>query len=640
MTAPWDAWTQAVAPPVAARSVLDLARTLKAGDGPAGPSGDQPAKPLEIDGHPAISATLRAIATRREVVLAGPVQDGKTYAAVVAPMIHQIAEDRRAVVLAAPRFEDAAAVWTAKVRGTMLASGLAHLLPQEGAGARQGVPDEQLMPTGCRVYLRGMGGANEAQQAAITARTLVVTELDSIALGTRYAKRQAQQEGRRKLALIKRRVLSYRPDERVVIESTVKDDRASLILALWEESTAGRLWHPCPHCGGWHPREWEQVTYDGTDAATAEASARIVCPGCGVLLTDTELSASAARAVDVHRGQRIEGGRVVGPLPTATAWGLRWSSLDSPLPGKSLGLLCAEHRDAVHALRERGDVAPLRQFVRDHLTRPFKPDEHGADELAIRVVAPSGLAARSAASDYDRGVMPFPAGVIAVGVDMQEREAWWASLALDGDRAAFVDWQVEYLCHRHEAPTPAQRIAVLERIRAKAIAGWPDATGRMHPAAALGVDVGGRGWLDSIDAWLRSTQWRAWAMRGDSRPERGDGSGRTRLPGWCETFRRDDGRRLMLADPACKARLVDGLAAPPSSPVAVLVPRGLAADDHLARHLTSEERQDDGKGNVVWVKRSKNDLFDGGTYALALARFAAVRRLAAASTPDPITIGA
>lgn len=631
---PWDAWTRAVAPPRAARSVLDVARTLSVGDGPAA------GKPLEIDGHPAIVATLRAIATRREVVLAGPVQDGKTYAGVVATMVHQIIEDRRAVVLAAPRFEDAAAVYTAKVRGTLLASGLAEVLPQEGAGARQGVPDDQLMGTGCRVYLRGMGGANEAQQAAITARALVVTELDSIALGTRYAKRQAQHEGRRKLALIKRRVLSYRPDERVVVESTVKDDRASLILALWEESTAGRLWHPCPHCGGWHPREWEHVTYDGTDAATAEATARLTCPGCGAQLTALEATAAARLARDVHRGQRIESGRVVGPLPTATAWGLRWSSLDSPLEAKALGLLCAEHRDAVHALRERGDVAPLRQFVRDHLTRPFRPDEHGADDLSVRVVAPSGLAARSASADYDRGTTPFPSGAIGVGIDMQEREAWWLALALDADRVAVVEWGVEYLCHRHEAPTPAQRAAVLDRIRLRAVTGWPDPAGRVHPAAALGVDVGGRGWLDQVDAWLRATQWRAWAMRGDARPERGDGAGRVRLPGWCETFRRDDGRRLMLADPACKARLVDGLAAPPSSPVAVLVPRGLAADDHLARHLTAEERHDDGKGNLVWVKRSKNDLFDAGTYALALARFAAVRATVTAPAPAPITIGA
>jgi phage terminase large subunit GpA-like protein len=633
MTAPatLDPWTLAVAPPRERRSVIELARGLTVGDGP------QAGKPLRVDDHPAVAAILRAIGTRRKVVIAGPVQDGKTYAGVVATLAHQILEDRRAVVLAAPRFEDAAAVWTAKVRGTLIASGRADVLPQEGAGARQGVPDEQILATGCRVYLRGMGGANEAQQAAITARAVVVTEVDSIALGTRYAKRQAQQEGRRKLALIERRVLSFKPDERVVLESTVKDDRASLILTLWEESTGGRMWHECPHCGGWHPREWEHVTYDATDSTAAETSARIACPGCGVQLTAIEATASATRALDVHRGQRIEGGAVVGPMPAASAWGLRYSSLDSPLAGKALGLLCAEHRDALHALRERGDVAPLRQFVRDHLTRQFKPDEHGADELAIRTVAPSGLAARSAASDYDRGVVPF--GTVAVGIDMQEREAWWLALALDGDRVAIVDWAVEYLCHRHEAPTPAQRAAVLDRILAKATAGWPTPDGGRAIAAALGVDVGGRGWLDQVDGWLRVQRWRPWAMRGDPRPERGDGSGRTRLPGWCETFRRDDGRRLMLADPACKARLIDGLAAPPSSPIAVLLPRQVAGDDHLLRHLTSEERIDEGKG-PVWVKRSKNDLFDAGTYALSLARFAAVRRLAAPETPDPITIGA
>lgn len=631
-TAEPDAWTLAVAPPRERRSVVESARTLTVGDGP------QAGKPLRVDDHPAVRAILTAIGTRRKVVVAGPVQDGKTYAGVVAVLVHQILEDKRAVVLAAPRFEDAAAVWTAKVRGTLIASGRADVLPQEGAGARQGVPDEQVLATGCRVYLRGMGGANEAQQAAITARAVVVTEVDSIALGTRYAKRQAQQEGRRKLALIERRVLSFKPDERVVLESTVKDDRASLILTLWEESTAGRMWHECPHCGGWHPREWEQVTYDATDSTTAEATARIACPGCGVLLTPIEATASAARALDVHRGQRIEAGRVVGPMPAASAWGLRYSSLDSPLAGKALGLLCAEHRDAMHALHERGDVALLRQFVRDHLTRPFKPAEHGADELVVRTVAPSGLAARSAAANYTRGTVPF-LGAIGGGIDMQEREAWWAAVVLSGDRAAFIDWNVEYICHRHETPTPAQRAAALDRIYARLIAGWPDAAGRMHPAVIAGVDVGGRGWVDQVDAWLRGKQWRVWAMRGDPRRERGDGNGLIHLPGWCETFRRDDGRRLMLADPTCKARIVDGLAAKPESPVAVLLPAGIPGGDPIYRHLTAEERVDDGKGGLMWVPHGKNDLFDGGTYALALAHYAATRPPPRGDA-DPITIGA
>lgn len=614
------AWSAVFAPPRARLSVLDRARTLRVGDGPA------QGKPLQIDGHPAVRAVLAAIETQREVIIAGPVQDGKTYSGCVVPILQQILDDRRPVVLGAPRFELAAELYTAKIRGTFEASGLTDRLPTEGAASRNGVPDEILFPTGCRLYLRGMGGANESQLAGITARMVVLTEADAVCIGTKHARRRAEQEGRRKVALIKRRTVSFGADSRIVIESTVKDDQHSLILTLHAESSGGILWHECPYCRAFHPRTWDLVTYDAADAVVAAATARLACPGCGVLLSPEEITTAAASALVVHRGQRVEAGRVVGPMPPTSAWGIRWSSLDSPLAGKSLDLLVVEHRDAMIALRDRGDVSLIKQFVRDHLTRAFIPEEWGADLIGGRTVAPTGLAARSAASDYPRGVVPFPAGTLAVGIDMQEREAWWLALCLDGDRIAVVDYACEYLCHRHESPTPAQRMAVLERIRERAVRGWPTEAGDLIPAAAIGCDVGGRGWLDQVDAWLRSTAWRAWAMRGDPRPERGDGAGRFRLPGWLEVFRRDDGRRLMLADPACKGRLIDGLAAPPASPVACLLPRDLAADDPLIRHLAAEERGEPGPKGPTWIKRGKNDLLDAGTYGLALARLAAVRR--------------
>jgi tetratricopeptide (TPR) repeat protein len=219
-----------------------------------------------------------------------------------------------------------------------------------------------------------------------------------------------------------------------------------------------------------------------------------------------------------------------------------------------------------------------------------------------------------------------------------QREAWMrlGDLQMSVGRvteAAVAFNQATQLAPPH--PRPLLRLAAAQ-----------SAMGMEHQALAnaraIGVDVGGRGWLDQVDGWLRSTAWRAWAMRGDPRPERGDGSGLTRVPGWLETFRRDDGRRLMLADPACKARIIDGLAAPPDSPVACLLPRDVAADDHLLRHLASEERgEPDAKGASIWIKRGKNDLLDGGTYAVSLAHLASLTALRRQAAPSqPIQIGA
>lgn len=641
------AWTGTLAPAPPAPPA-ELAARLSIGDGPAA------GQPWSLR-HPAHAAIAAALASWRKLVVCGPVQDGKTYTATVLPVLHQILEDRRAVLLAGPRFEDCAAIYTAKLRGTLLASGLQHVLPDSGKGARHGVPDEVLFATGCRLYMRGLGGANEAQQAAVTARCVVVTEVDSVALSTRYSRRNSAQEGRRKLALIRRRCQAYVPDERFVLESTVKDDEQSVILAEWDSGTRGEVWHPCPRCGGWTTVEWEHLVWEPREPTTV----RWKCPLCGREATAEEFARAAAAAVVAYRGQRVDGGRVVGDPPAADHWSLRWSALDSVSPSRALPLLVAEYEAACAAVRERADVAPLRQFVRDHLSRPFEPSRWlerlgGGTLLTGGLVVPARperLAARAALAQFERGEVPEAAEVLALGIDVQERELWWALVAQTAARegAWIVDSGVEYICHRHEAPTAAQRHAALDRAYARLHDHITRAAGRLVGIA--GVDVGGRGWVDQIDAWLRQHRWRVLAVRGgggtapdhSQRRDAHDVYGRrkTALAGWGSLYHRDDGRRLLLLDPQVKVRLIEALQLPPDHPAAVVIPRGVAADDHLVRHLCSEEQREEG-GRVVWVVRGKNDLLDATCYALALGRVALQlhqQRQQQARAAGPIEIG-
>lgn len=618
-----QAWADAVAPPRPARTPLQLAADLVVGDGPSA------SKPFSTP--PAVRAILGAlVGTHRRIVVAGPVQDGKTYTAGVVPTLYAIAEGRFSVLLAGPRKEDVDALFLDKIRPTMELSGLGDRLPQEGAGSRRGVPDQLLCPTGCSLHLRGAGGANEAQMSGITVRWVILTEADGIALSTVHARRKVSQEGRRKVELFARRVARWGELGRLIIESTVKDDRTSLILALYADSTQGRLWHECPHCHAHAPREWSQVSYDPASHASAGATAAIACPSCGVRLTPIEASEAALRALVVHQGQRIEAGRVVGEPAPVSAWGIRWTALDSPDPSKGLDLLCQEHYDATRAANTRGDWAPLRQFHRDQLVEPFTGDP--AAVAACKRADTHALAARSAASAYDRGTVPWATGVVTVAIDLQEREAYWLALVQEGDRCAVVDWGEEYLCHRHETPTPTQRTAVLARVRARAERGWPDGTGAMRPAIAGGVDVGGRGWLDTVDAWLQAGGWSWYALRGDGKTDdRRIETTDDMAPSWWAEYHRDDGRRLLMVDGATiKGRIMDGLAAPLDAEVAMLLPRGVAADAWLARHLCAEERVAGPQG-PVWVQiAARNDLLDCATYARALAHHASARPHAAA----------
>lgn len=611
------AWRAVLSPP-APRSYGDFASALVIGDGPkAGTKWS-----LDAPAHRAIVAALDAHA--RQLFVVGPVQDGKTYTAVVLPVLYHILEDRRSVLLAGPRFEDCAAIYSAKIRGTLIASGFSDALPDAGRGSRTGVPDEVLFATGARLYMRGMGGANEAQQAAVTVRAVVVTEADSVALSTRYSKRDMEQEGRRKLALIRRRCDSYVPGELFVVESTVKADENSLILALWADGTRHELHHPCPRCGGWTRVSWAEVRWEPGDASTA----RWECPLCHREVPHWEFQEAARHALPVAAGQRVVGSGVVeGDAPQGAPWSLRWSALDAVSVAKSLPNLVAEYEAAVLALRQRGDVSQLRQFVRDQLATSFDASVWLESlDVAVpvaRVPRPEKLAARSATGMHARGELPADAGpAIALAIDVQEREVWWLLMCSRGaEGAAIVDWGVEYVCHRHEAPTAAQRADALDRCYSRLA---PYVEARRY-AVVAGVDVGGRGWLDQVDAWLAAKKWRVLAVRGVGEDTSAHvsrvGRARFSLPGVGELYTRDDGRRLWAVDAAVKARVLEAVQLAAAAPQSIWVPRGVAADDALFRHLSAEEQREE-NGKLVWVKKSKNDLLDCCCYAWALLRLA------------------
>jgi phage terminase large subunit GpA-like protein len=622
----------------AVHGILDFAKTIRVSDG--GPE-DGIYRP---DLHPAQHAALQAIAADwRDVVLVGPRQDGKTLAGLVIPLLHCVIEERRPALLGGPRVEDCAAVYAAKVRPAILASHLEHHMPDEGGGARRGVPESILFRTGGRLFLRGAGGANEAQQSSITVRRVVLTEIDSIGLSGHTARHRRLAAGRRRIELFSGRRDAWGARGQMILESTIKDDRDSLILRAWSESTACELVHPCPACQVYSARRWEQVTYDAGDVQRAAATVRLACPCCGSLMTPDEASAAAHGAKVLARGQQIVDGQVCGDPIATMSWGIRWSALDSTL--RDLRLLAQLHLTATRARDDRGDHDPMRQFYRDQLTLPYTEDESQAS--VAPAPAASALAARSAASAYSRGTVPFP-GIVVVAIDQQERELYWLAMVLDGDRSGVIDWGEEYLCHRHETPSAAQRREALDRIAARAAAGWPlTGTDRMQSAALGCVDVGGRGWLDTTDAWLRAH--RVWlAVRGDTRDCRVDELGKRdtdACAGWWAFFERaHDGRRLVLADADnLKGVLHRGLAASVDHSAAVLLPKGVAAGDWLVRHLLAEEQRYLAEtGKVGWVKcYYRNDYLDCAVYALALARWGAdraKRRMPSGWTP-PRRIG-
>jgi hypothetical protein len=614
------AFAGSVAPPAPPEPLASwAARTLQV---PNETNPDEP--PRRLDPHPAHQAFWQAYdAGYTELALAGPVQDGKTVAGLIAPLLYQLCVDRRPVALAAPRIEDIADIHRAKLLPVARASGL-DILPEQGKGSSGGVPESILANTGTRLYYRGTGGSNEAQLASFTCRAVLITEVDSIAISTRNARRRtAGGDGRRKIDLLRQRIARAQHDGRLILESTIKLDQGSLILDYWESGTAGLLWHRCPFCDAWARRSWEYVSYDATNDHTARATARYTCQACGSQLTSTELQESATGAIDVHKGQQIERGRLVGEIEPSNRWSLLWASLDSPL--RRLDWLTVLHRQAVHARDEKDNHEPLRQFTRDHLARGYRSGQ----ERALGRADTRALADRSRASSYQRGMCPLSPDAVAVLIgDHQLREIYHLTLALDDERIAICDAGVEYLCHKLDTPAPGRRGEICDQIHRRALGGLVRATGAVHPIQAGAHDVGGGGWLSELDAWIaRHPGW--YATRGDTRekdktPARlVEGAAIAAEPGWWTLFLRPDGRALIVADAdKIKERIVRGLALPPDHPCAVLLFSGLGEHDWLLRHLTAEEQREEKDGTLVWHQiKPRNDWFDAAVYAVALARY-------------------
>lgn len=578
------------------------------------PDGDAQGQRWEWRRHPAQRALIEAASSGRWRVMIplGPVQDGKTLTGLVAPSAWCASELHKPQMAAWPDRFMAGKMWRGKLRPALQAIQGGRLLPETGPGSGTGAPDDVLLGGGSRLYLLGAGARNEAGQAGVTAWLGMIDEVDSIR--------------RRHLRLLLQRLASYGGDSMAWLMSTIKSDLASPIIEAWERSTACVIQVPCPSCGHVHRLSWDAITYDPSSDISARQSVRWACPACSTLHDDDQRLAALERAVIVGQGQHVDAaGRVVGDLVESEAYGIRWSSLDSPR--RALGDLAVLHREAVHAARFQNDHELLRQFYRDHLVEQYQADVEEAPRIVETVVA-----TRSALGTTPRGQVPPGISHLTVAVDCQLRRHYWQAMAHYPDgRMAIIDWhgRGEALCGDQEQPTPAQRHALLDRLHARFQDGWPDHTGRIHRPVLIGCDVAT--FTDELLGWLR-LHWGEWvALRGigealATQIGRHPGSAKLRLPGWLEIRQHPDRYLLHLVDThQVRAYVHNGLIREPEVGGALLLPPGVATDSNLARHLCAEVRQVTDRG-VVWVTRHvRNDLLDCAVYNAALGRLYAHR---------------
>jgi phage terminase large subunit GpA-like protein len=597
-------------PPPAPRPMGEFARAMLLPDGPAAGQRWEPSS------EPTQAALLDALASGRyrRFVVVFPSQRGKTLGAILLPTLYAIAEQRRSVGYVMPNLDKLAQHWDGKIRPAIEGTGFGAWLPQTGPGSRGGKPavltmrDPRNNSVAGRIYFMATGGGGkETSVSSVSPHLIVYDEADD-----------AENAGQ--IELVFRRVESYGAAGQAIIASTVNDRRGRgdhPILLMHAAGTRSRMAHRCPHCEQYSPLEQEHLNPD---------TGAVSCPRCGVTWSEADRRTALNRARLVHAGQIIQDGQTVGPEPEGGCFSLLANGLDFHM-GNPLAI-AAEYR-AARAAELKGDFSLMRTHQQKVWCQPYEePEPEG--EISHRL-----LADMSSLSPYHRRTVPAWAHFLTMAQDVQgDRHYWLVTAHGPDDRWAIVDWGYEHLVDLGSdgkplrAPTPADRIQVMNKIRDLAALGWQieGTEDRMVPVSR-GVDIGWN--TDEVASWVQGNPtWKA--VRGVGEDEAKHITGgiertlppalmRTksiiirRPPGWRIYWHKVDGGQFRRNAHAALLRS-------PDQPASGMVPHGLKASDALLLHLTGEVwTEPEGKPGYWREVRRRHDYLDCLVYALALA---------------------
>lgn len=406
------------------------------------------------------------------IVGVGAVQTGKSLLLINLPFLRQCTYARNNVVYSQPTAVKLGEAWSGKILPVIQSSEFKKWLPETGQGSRgNNVPKFVRLTDPRNGNMAGMayfipgGGRSEAAQAAVTARVVLMDEVDSY-------------ESRHRVELIAKRADSYGRKALRVFTSTVKDDQHSIILGMYEDSTRSRIWYPCPHCNRYQILAWDNVTYDPTDETTVVETVRYCCKECGVRWTEDDRLLALTRPLLVHGGQTVDDwGKVQGPVPTSKTFGILWTALDSSL--RDMSSTALNHYRAKISL-ERGEHGPMRSFFRDQLCQPYLGEmeemETGGllewQSLMHRTQRETWGPVRKDSdkdmlgSTYSRYSASPPAEAQwAVGTfDVQHDRVYWMLDAFNRQGTVWkMAWAYEYARKDHQAYNKFEFFALLDR---------------------------------------------------------------------------------------------------------------------------------------------------------------------------------
>jgi phage terminase large subunit GpA-like protein len=296
-------------------------------------------------------------------------------------------------------------------------------------------------------------------------------------------------------------------DAKFYWSSTPKELPTCKITKLHSEGDQRERYHPCPHCGDWHPWALEDLRWDGTSASLA-------CRSCGSLIADAmkDTLRALGRWIKTFRivdADGVETGENPAPPEIIPANDIdRWSARSSSGRDPSFGFnqLVSPFKSWTALLREadtaaRGSIEDQKAFRQQKLGLPWDPNVEAADADALFAVRGRHVGAR--------GTIPSWACRLTMAIDIGDDNLEWAVYAWGpGLTGARIDWGLI-----EGDPTKPALYQKLNPIVSKT---WQGSHTRPLALDAVVIDSGGKaGTTPMVYAWA-GRRMGVYAVKGDT----------------------------------------------------------------------------------------------------------------------------
>lgn len=547
----------------------------------------------------------------RSCMLLAPNQAGKSYT-LVQFLLHVNFNLREDAIAGMP---DLDGMWRTKWQKDILpvikASSLRDMAPRSGSGSDGGVP--KLVSWNNHTTLLPMGaGGGDSQRAGATTRFLAITEVKD------FGDAATQSQEGSKYRQLYRRTLRWIGREMVFSESTVTSDD-NIAWRLYVEGTQSMPHFPCESCEEYIAPEREHLI--GWQGARTEEEARektvFSCPTCGILIPEHKRRKLLQEAKILHRGQTVDSGQVIGPVPPTRNLSYRFTASTNMFA--NAGEIGVREWKLARLEGIAAKDVENREITQSFFAMPTKSANYKVDPLDGNV-----LMKRAIGGEF--GIVPKGYTQLWGGVDVRKTQMHWTVIATGPDmQPLVVQWKAVRVLQDIDIDE-ALRIAAGEIQDVFRDGFIVEGSDEYMPVTLTLMDSG---WKDQIvfaacdqdDFWLPLKGFGAGILR-DSKYRKPDKTGsNVKFIGDGFDVKMLDDRFVVHCDASeHKSKLHEAFRIPLESPRAmVMTAAPQSALREFVHHLTAEEEVFSGESgesrSTFLEKHGQNHFLDSTSYA-------------------------